>query len=103
MVTKVADALAAYSSAASRGIGPGLSARQAEEGPSFGTLVREMADQAVAVGQKSEQMTAMAAVGRADLTDVVTAVTSAEVTLQTVVTVRDRIVQAYQEIMRMPI
>jgi flagellar hook-basal body complex protein FliE len=40
---------------------------------------------------------------KADLTDVVQAVTSAELTLQTVVAVRDRLIAAYQEIMRMPI
>jgi flagellar hook-basal body complex protein FliE len=39
----------------------------------------------------------------ADLTEVVQAVTSAEVTLQTVVSIRDRLVSAFQEIMRMPI
>ncbi len=35
--------------------------------------------------------------------DVVQAVSNAELTLQTVVAVRDRVVNAYQEIMRMPI
>jgi flagellar hook-basal body complex protein FliE len=41
--------------------------------------------------------------GQADLTDVVIAVTNAEVTLQTVVAIRDRVIQAYQEIIRMPL
>ena len=31
------------------------------------------------------------------------AVTNAEITLQTVVSIRDRVIQAYQEILRMPI
>ena len=48
-------------------------------------------------------MSAMAVTGEADITDVVQAVTSAELTLQTVVAVRDRMISAYQEIMRMPI
>jgi flagellar hook-basal body complex protein FliE len=48
-------------------------------------------------------MSAKAVTGEADLTDVVTAVTNAELTLQTVVSVRDRLISAYQEIMRMPI
>jgi flagellar hook-basal body complex protein FliE len=39
----------------------------------------------------------------AELTDVVTAVSNAELTLQTVVTIRDRVIQAYQDIIRMPI
>ena len=35
--------------------------------------------------------------------DVVTAVSSAEASLETVMAVRDQVIQAYQEIMRMPI
>ena len=41
--------------------------------------------------------------GTANLTDVVEAVTAAEMTLETVVAMRDRMMSAYQEIMRMPI
>ena len=41
--------------------------------------------------------------GGGNLTDVVTALARAELTLQTVTTVRDRVVQAYQDIIKMPI
>ena len=41
--------------------------------------------------------------GKGSLIDVVTAVTSAEASLETVMAVRDQVIQAYQEIMRMPI
>ncbi|NBX04163.1 MAG: flagellar hook-basal body complex protein FliE, partial [Alphaproteobacteria bacterium] len=41
--------------------------------------------------------------GKVDLTDLVTAVSSAELTLNTVVAVRDKVINAYQEIIRMPI
>ena len=41
--------------------------------------------------------------GGGNLTDVVTALARAELTLQTATTVRDRVVQAYQDIMKMPI
>ena len=34
---------------------------------------------------------------------VVTAVAEAELTLQTVVTIRDKVIEAYRDIMRMPI
>ena len=44
-----------------------------------------------------------AATGKADLVDVVTAVAAAEATLETVVTVRDQVIKAYQDILRMPI
>ena len=35
--------------------------------------------------------------------DVVTAVANAELTLETVVAIRDQVIQAYQEVIRMPI
>ena len=41
--------------------------------------------------------------GGGNLTDVVTALSRAELTLQTATAVRDRVVQAYQDIMKMPI
>ncbi|MCS6921186.1 MAG: flagellar hook-basal body complex protein FliE [Elioraea sp.] len=49
----------------------------------------------------AKAMQAMA--GAADVTDVVTAVARAELALQTTVAIRDRVIQAYQEVMRMPI
>ena len=41
--------------------------------------------------------------GKANIVDVVNSVNSAELTLDTVVAVRDKVVQAYQSIMNMPI
>jgi flagellar hook-basal body complex protein FliE len=41
--------------------------------------------------------------GGGDLTSVVTAVSEAELTLQTVIAVRDRVIEAYKDIMRMPV
>jgi flagellar hook-basal body complex protein FliE len=41
--------------------------------------------------------------GEADLRDVVAAVNNAEVTLQTVMAIRDKVVDAYTQILRMPI
>ena len=44
-----------------------------------------------------------ALVAPTDVSQVVMAVTNAEVTLETVVAVRDRVIQAYQDILKMPI
>ena len=44
-----------------------------------------------------------AGIGLAPGIDVVTAVSSAEASLETVMAVRDQVISAYQEIMRMPI
>ena len=41
--------------------------------------------------------------GKADLVDVVTSISSAEASLQTVMAVRDQVISAYQQVMSMPI
>jgi flagellar hook-basal body complex protein FliE len=73
------------------------------DGVSFSDFLQSKATDALETMKASEQTSAQAVTGEADLTDVVQAVTAAEVTLQTVVAVRDRLIGAYQEMMRMPI
>lgn len=51
----------------------------------------------------AETQMASAVQGQGSLIDVVTAVSSAEASLETVMAVRDQVISAYQEIMRMPI
>lgn len=100
-MVNIANAVAAYGRAAAQGTRPGMEART--EAPSFGAMVEEGIRNSVDTAQKGEQMSAAATLGKADLTDVVTAVSNAEVTVQTVVAVRDKVLAAYQEILRMPI
>ena len=98
------DAAQAFNKAAQLGSGAGLDARSTPAPKSsFVDLVKEVAENSVEAGKTAELATASAVAGAADLTDVVTAVSNAELALQTVVTVRDRVVAAYQEILRMPI
>lgn len=52
---------------------------------------------------RAESLSSKALVNQADITDVVSAVSSAELTLQTVIAVRDRLVTAVQDIMKMPV
>ena len=70
---------------------------------SFGELVKNQLQDAIHAGRVAEQKSADAVIGKADLQQVVEAVTAAELGLSTVTAVRDRVVAAYQEIMRMPI
>lgn len=70
---------------------------------SFADFMKQNIEKSVDTMESGEEMAAKAVTGEADLTDVVQAVTAAEVTLQTVVSVRDRMISAYQEVMRMPI
>jgi len=101
MVANVANAAAAYANAALKTSGTGMAPRGA--GPSFGSLLEEAAKSTVDTLKQSETMTAKAAVGQADIADVVQAVTNAEMTLQAATTIRDKVIGAYQEILRMPI
>lgn len=103
MVARIADAAAAYANAATRGTGPGLEARDQPDHGAFASMVRDTLGAAVEAGRAGDGMTAQALAGRADLNDVVLAVNNAELTLQMVVGIRDRVIQAYQEIIRMPI
>ena len=72
-------------------------------GADFGAMVENAARGFVDSQKTGEQAALEAVKGNADLTDVVTAVNAAEISLQTVVAVRDKVVEAYQEVMRMPI
>jgi flagellar hook-basal body complex protein FliE len=69
----------------------------------FGALVDQAINSVVDAGKKSENIAVAHTQGKADLVDVVTAVAETELTMRTLVSVRDRVVSAYQEIMRMPI
>lgn len=82
------------------GSGPGISGG---DGASFGDLIRKAAVDSIDTMHRGEKMSADAVIGKANLTDVVEAVTAAEMTLNTVMAMRDRMLGAYQEIMRMPI
>lgn len=103
MPITAAGAVTAYQQAASNAAQPGMEARTAQPGKSFKELMTDMSEGMLQSGAQAEQMTAQAMTGKADLNEVVMAVANADVALQTVVAVRDRVIQAYQDILRMPI
>lgn len=83
---------------------PGLAGGpQQTQGPSFGDVLNQAIGGVIHTGQKADHAIASAAIGKGDLVDVVTAISAAEMSLETVVAVRDQAISAYQEIMRMPI
>lgn len=88
---RAADALPQAASAAATG------------GAGFGAALSRAMEQAVEVGHAADAATTSALTGQGSVTDVVLAVGRAELTLQTAVAVRDRVVAAYQDVMRMPI
>jgi flagellar hook-basal body complex protein FliE len=72
-------------------------------GGSFGAAMQQVLTQAEQTGKAADSQAMKAISGSGNLTDVVTALSRAELTLQTVTAIRDRVVQAYQDIMKMPI
>lgn len=70
---------------------------------SFGAALSNAIGSAVQTGQQADAMAAQGLNGQGDLTQIVTSVTQAQLALQTTVALRDRMVQAYQSIMNMPI
>lgn len=73
------------------------------QGGSFLDMVGGALQSATDMGYKSETTATKALMGKADIADVVTAVSNAETALNTVVAVRDRVINAYQDIIKMPI
>jgi flagellar hook-basal body complex protein FliE len=103
-ITSIADAIAAYANVARTVTGRAAEAEPpAAGGPDFASLLRDGAKAAIETGRKSEELSQQAIAGKADLRDVVAAVNNAELTLQTVVAVRDKVIAAYQSILQMPI
>lgn len=69
----------------------------------FGGLVQQAIREAGQTSRVAEQQAMQVAAGQGDIVDVVTAIAAAETQLETVIAVRDQVIQAYQEILRMPI
>ena len=78
-------------------------AQDTSAGNSFSDLVGRALQGAVSTSQSAETQSLAAISGQGDLTQVVTAVSRAELALQTTVAIRDRVLQAYQDIIKMPI
>lgn len=72
-------------------------------GLSFADFLKGAAKNAATTLRANEKTTMQSASGTNDLILTMTAADNAEVTLQTIIAIRDRTVQAYQEIARMPI
>ncbi len=103
MVMNIAGALSAYKNAESgAALGKGLSGsgQVAGAGGDFSDMLSDFLGDAVSSVKKSEEMAALGAAGKADLQEVILAVSGAEIMMQTVTAIRDKVVSAYQEILR---
>jgi flagellar hook-basal body complex protein FliE len=100
-----AQAYAQVQSAATKTISSGGPMAGAEQvsGSGFSQILSNVLNDAVHNTRAAETQMANQVQGKAELVDVVTAISSAEASLETVIAVRDQVIAAYQEIMRMPI
>lgn len=73
------------------------------DAPGFSELVQNVIASATTQTRAAETQMTQVVQGQGSLIDVVTAISSAEASLETALAVRDQMIQAYQEIMRMPI
>ncbi len=70
---------------------------------SFGDVVDAVLSNVAESGAATESKAIDMANGKTDVVDLVTAVAETELAVETLVTVRDRVISAYQEILNMPI
>jgi flagellar hook-basal body complex protein FliE len=104
MAIKMIDPnMAASLYAKTSNVGQGMQSAGGGDEASFAQFLKQGLSDSISTIKQGEKTSAQAVMGQADITEVVQAVTNAEVTLQTVIAVRDRLVGAFQEIMRMPI
>ena len=84
---------------------PGVAgkANDTSSGPSFGDLLKDAIGDVVDGGRKADSQTTAMASGKANVMDVVTAVAETDVKVSTLVSVRDKVIAAYEDIMKMAI
>lgn len=78
-------------------------AQKADKTDEFSQMVGGAIEGAANQLRSAEIETVKAAAGQANIQDVVEALTNAEMTLTTVTAVRDKVIEAYQNILNMPI
>jgi len=74
-----------------------------DTGPSFNSVLKDVINAVTESAQKSDVQAQAVAAGKANMIDVVTAVAETETTMQTLVSVRDKVISAYEDVLRMPI
>jgi len=80
-----------------------LTAKAGAGGDNFANLLAQNVQGVVDQGKVSDQMAMDMVSGKANVVDMVTALSETEMAIESMVTIRDRVISAYEEIMRMPI
>jgi flagellar hook-basal body complex protein FliE len=104
MPTPTAAAANAYASLARlRDPAAGLTPNAGSSEPKFGDMLKDVISSVSQTAHKSDAQAQAVAAGKANMIDVVTAVADTETTIQTLVSVRDKVIAAYEDILKMPI
>ena len=98
-----AAAAAAYQSIANMAGASATAPAASSAAPGFSDFLSGAIKDSLSTISQGEKAASAQAGGKANIVDVVNSVNAAELTLDTVVAVRDKVVQAYQSIMNMPI
>ena len=98
-----ANAYAALARITNPATGAGKIAGTEEGGADFGSLLKQALGSVIESGRASDKQTKAMVAGNANVVDVVTAVAETEVAISALVSVRDKVIAAYEEILRMPI
>ncbi len=98
-----ARAYAAVQSKATGDIAGGADAPAAAGGPNFGDMLKGVLNESIQTSKQAESQIVAGVQGKADLVNVVTAISSAQTSLETVMAVRDQVISAYQQVMAMQI
>lgn len=100
MVINVSNALSAYRQMGASGVAKGAETASSSSVGSFSDTLKDFVTDAVDSVRKGEEMAAKGAVGKADMQDVIMAVSNAEMMMSTITSIRDKVITAYQEIIR---
>ena len=101
-------AASAYANIARLAADPSLAIARAAPGDgnsetSFASVLKEAIGSVNELGKKSDAQSHAMVNGKSNMVDVVTAVSETEVAIDALVSVRDKVISAYEEIMKMPI
>jgi flagellar hook-basal body complex protein FliE len=97
------EAIAAIGTIPAAGTTTSVTQGASAGGPSFADALKNAAADTVGSVKASEELAALAMNGQANLQDVVQATISAELALETALSVRNKVVEGVQEILRMPV
>jgi flagellar hook-basal body complex protein FliE len=86
-----------------RGAAPAATIGAPPTEASFGSVLKHAVNSIEEIGHKSDVASRALANGKSNIVEVATAVAQTEVAIDAVVAVRDKVIAAYEDIMKMPI